>query len=552
MTKRWYAQYDKEVKTSIDFEKFPNLPAYFESSFDKYKDRPAFNNMGHTISFQETRELSNQLANYLTNNLKLKKGDRIAIMMPNCLQNVICLFAALKVGLIVVNVNPIYTPRELEHQLKDSGATTIIIFENAMLTLEKCIKNTPIKNVICTKLGDSLPFPKSAIINFVIKHIKKMVPKWNIPNTIWFNDTLKNQPTTFEMPEISKDCIAFLQYTGGTTGLAKGAILTHENVLSNLLQCSAWFDFALSDDGDVIINALPICHIFSLVAVCFSGFVNGCENVLITNPKDLKTFIGVLRKFQFASFAGVNTLFKKLMEHPDFVKVDFSKLRMCASGGMATEEAVARRWKEITGNTLLEGYGLTECSPVVLFNPILTETFSGKTGLPLPETDVQIRDENGKEVPVGEVGEICVSGPQVMKGYWNHEEETKQVFYEDGYLKTGDMAYMDERGYFKIVDRKKDMIIVSGFNVYPTEVENVIANNDKVFEVAAIGVPDETTGEAVKIFVVKHDDSLTKEELLEYCRENLTNYKVPKIIEFRTEELPKTPVGKILRRELQG
>ena len=552
MTKTWYSEYDEGVETDINFNEFKNLAEFFEHCFEIYKDRPAFHNMGRTTTYKKVRDSSNQLANYLTKNLGLKKGDRVAIMMPNCHQYTICLFACIKAGLVTVNVNPLYTPRELQFQLQDSGSKAIFIFENAMKTLETCFSKTPVVHVICTKLGDSLPFPKSAILNFVIKYVKKMVPPWKLSHVIWFNDILKGQPKTFEIPHISKESTAFLQYTGGTTGISKGAILTHNNVMSNILQTKAWFGHILDKNGEININPLPLCHIFSLVAICFLSISSGSLNILITNPRDIKTFIGILRKWKFTSISAVNTLYKKMMEHPDFNKIDFSHLKMCCSGGMATEEVVAERWEQLTGKVLLEGYGLTECSPVVLFNPLGAKSFSGKTGLPVPCSDVQIRNDQGQETPLGDVGEICVHGPHVMKGYWNHEEETKNAFYDDGYLKTGDMGFMDEKGYVKIVDRKKDMIIVSGFNVYPTEIENVVTKNHKVFEAAAIGIPDETTGEAIKLFVVKHDDDLTEKELIDYCRENLTNYKIPKIIEFSTEELPKTPVGKILRRELKG
>jgi len=551
MEKKWYKSYDKEVNTIIDLDQFENLPHYFDNIFKKYDDRPAFVNMYEPLTFRETDEQSNQLANYLTKELKLKKGDRVAIMMPNCLQYPLCLFAILKAGYVVVNVNPLYTPRELEYQLNDSGAKAIILWENSMKTLETCLSKTSIEHIICTKLGDRLPFPKSLIINTVIKYVKRMVPSWNIPNIIWFNDTLKNMSKTFEQPKISKECHAFLQYTGGTTGISKGAILTHKNVLANILQSVNWYGFKVSDEGEVAINALPLSHIFALVAICFTSLSTGSCNVLITNPRDINSFVGILTKTKFSNISGVNTLFKKIMEHPNFSKIDTSTIKMCASGGMATEEAVAKRWEKMTGSILLEGYGLTECSPTVLFNPINTTEFTGMTGLPLPETDVEIRDKNGTEVPEGEVGELCVSGPQVMMGYWKHEEETKKVFHDDGFIRTGDMAYMDSRGYVKIVDRKKDMILVSGFNVYPTELENVITKHPKVFEAAVIGVPDETTGEAIKLIVVKHDDDLTEKELYQFCKDNLTNYKIPKIIEFREEELPKTPVGKILKRVLQ-
>ncbi len=551
MERKWYQSYDKEVKKEVDLDKYDNLPHIFDEMFHKYPDKDAFISMGHSITFRETDEQSNRLANYLTNELKLKKGDRVGIMMPNCLQYPLCLFAVLKAGLVVVNINPLYTPRELEYQLNDAGVRAIFAWEPAMKTLETCLSKTAVEHIICTKLGDLLPFPKGFIINSVIKYVKKMVPKWDIPNVIWFNDTLKNMSPQFEKPAISQDCNAFLQYTGGTTGVSKGAILTHRNILANIQQSLNWYEFKADEGQEIVINALPLSHIFSLVAICFCTLIIGGVNVLITNPRDIDTFVGVLSKIKFTNLSGVNTLFKKIMDHPNFSKIDTSDLKYCVSGGMATEEAVAKRWEKHTGTILLEGYGLTECSPTVLFNPINNKEFSGMTGLPLPQTDVQIRDEFGKEMPEGEIGEICVSGPQVMKGYWNHEEETKKVFHEDGYLRTGDMAYMDARGYVKIVDRGKDMILVSGFNVYPTELENVITKHPKVFEAAAIGVPDESTGEAIKLIVVKHDEDLTEEELRAFCKENLTNYKIPKIVEFRKEELPKTPVGKILKRALR-
>jgi long-chain acyl-CoA synthetase len=472
--------------------------------------------------------------------------------MPNILQYPVALFGILRAGMVAVNVNPLYTPRELEHQMKDSGAVAIVIFENACHTLQSVLPHTEIKYVITTSIGDMLGFPKSLIVNFVIKKIKKMIPEWSIPNTIHFNNALKSADASkFRKPVLTKNDIAFLQYTGGTTGVAKGAILLHKNIIANICQARAWISPLVNLGEEIIITPLPLYHIFSLTANCFVFGSIGALNILITNPRDLPGFIKELKKWKFTAFTGVNTLFNGLLNNPEFKTVDFSSLKLTLGGGMAVQKSVAERWKETTGKALIEAYGLTETSPAACINPMDLKNFNGFIGLPISSTDVEIKDDLEKTLPLGENGEICVKGPQVMPGYWNRDDETAKVMTKDGFLKTGDIGVMNADGFIKIVDRKKDMIIVSGFNVYPNEIEEVVSQHPKVFEVAAIGVPDEKTSEAIKLFIVKKDESLTAEEILAFCRENLTNYKIPRHVEFRTD-LPKTNVGKILRKDLRG
>jgi long-chain acyl-CoA synthetase len=482
--------------------------------------------------------------------LKLPKGARIALMMPNLLQYPVCLYGALRAGYTVVNCNPLYTERELEHQLKDSGAEAIVIVENFASVLDKVIARTPVKHVLVTQLGDMLDFPKRMIVNLVVKRIKKMVPAWNLPDAIELRDALiEGGRYPLKPVDVGHEDIAFLQYTGGTTGVSKGAMLTHRNIIANLQQAHAWIAAALRDD-ELIVTALPLYHIFALTANCLTFFKIGATNLLITNPRDIPGFVKEIGKYPFTTITGVNTLFNAMINNPEFAKIDLSKLHLTLGGGMAVQRAVAERWKQITGVTLIEAYGLTETSPAATMNPLDMPEYNGCIGLPISSTEVTIRDDDGKQVAMGEPGELCIRGPQVMKGYWNRPDETAKVIMDDGFLRTGDVAIMDSNGYFKIVDRKKDMILVSGFNVYPNEIEDVLAMHPGVLESAAVGVPDDKTGEAIKIFVVKKDPNLTEASIVEHCRAHLTGYKVPRQISFRTE-LPKTNVGKILRRQLR-
>jgi long-chain acyl-CoA synthetase len=547
----WLAHYPAGIPAQIDVDEFSSIPAVLEASIRKFRDRPAFANMGKTLTYAQIDEASGQLAAYLLGELKLKKGDRVAIMMPNCLQYPIATFGILRAGLTVVNVNPMYTPRELRHQLVDSGATVILVLDNFGRTVQQAAEGTAIRHVITTGLGDLLGFPKGAIVNFVLKHVKKMVPDYDLPGAVRFNDAL-TLGQRHELPEISitPDDIAFLQYTGGTTGVAKGAMLTHRNLVANMQQAAAWVSQLVNEGGEIIITALPLYHIFSLTANGLVFMKIGALNYLITNPRDMPGFVKELSKVKFTAITGVNTLFNGLLNTPGFDKVDFSRLRLTLGGGMAVQRAVAERWKQVTGVTLVEAYGLTETSPAACINPMDLAEYNGSIGLPVPSTDACIKDEAGAMLPVGSVGELCIQGPQVMKGYWNRPEDTAQVIDADGWLHTGDMARMEETGFFYIVDRKKDMILVSGFNVYPNEVEDVIAMMPGVLEVAAVGVPDEKSGEAVKLVIVKKDPGLTIEQVKAHARENLTGYKQPRHVEFR-DELPKSNVGKILRRELR-
>jgi long-chain acyl-CoA synthetase len=472
-------------------------------------------------------------------------------MMPNILQYPIALFGVLRAGLIAVNVNPLYTPRELEHQLKDSGAKAIIIFANSALTLEKILPQTSVKHVLVTQIGDMLNFPKNYIVNFVLKNVKKMVPDYNLPNALDFKTCVqKGDESQLKPVSLTHNDIAFLQYTGGTTGVAKGAILTHGNIVSNMLQAKAWIKNFIADGQEIVITPLPLYHIFSLTANCFVFSGIGALNILITNPRDIPGFVKELKKWKFTAFTGVNTLFNGLLNNEEFRKLDFSSLKVTLGGGMAVQKAVADKWKQVTNRPLIEAYGLTETSPAACINPMTLKDYNGFIGLPISSTEIEIKNDNGEALPIGEVGEICIRGPQVMKGYWMRPEETEKVMTTDNYFRSGDLGFMNAEGYVKIVDRKKDMILVSGFNVYPNELEDVICMNPKVLEAAAVGIPDEKSGEAVKIYVVKKDQSLTSEELMKYCRENLTSYKLPRHIEFKTE-LPKTNVGKILRKDLR-
>ena len=551
MEKLWLNSYEQGVNAEIDITQYSSISDVFRQSVEKFAHQPAFQNMGKTLTYAEVGKLAENFASYLQNVLKLPRGERVAIMLPNLLQYPIALFGILQAGLVAVNTNPLYTPRELEHQLKDSGATTIIVLENFANTLELVLPRTQIKHVIVASVGEMFGFFKGTLMNFVLRKIKKMVPEYRISGAIPFQTTLKEGAAhTFRPVTLTREDTALLQYTGGTTGVAKGAILSHGNICANMLQAKEWIKNQLREGKETVIAALPLYHIFALT-VNLMIFTNaGSKIILITNPRDMKGFIGELKKERISVFIGVNTLFNGMVNQPDFAAVDFSNLRLTLGGGMATQKAVAEKWKKITGTPIVEAYGLTEASPGVCCNPLNIEAYSGGIGLPVPSTEVELRDADGKEVPVGQPGELWVRGPQVMKGYWNRPEETAKTIDARGFLETGDIAVMDEKGWLKLVDRKKDLIVVSGFNVYPNEIEEVISHNDKVMEVACIGVPNEKTGEALKVFVVKKDPSLTKEELIEFCRTELTAYKVPKDIEFR-DELPKSNVGKILRRELR-
>ena len=551
MEKLWLKSYEQGVNHEIDISQYSSISDVFRQSVEKFADKPAFQNMGKTLTYAEVGKLATDFASYLQNVLKLPRGERVAIMMPNVLQYPIVLFGILQAGLVAVNTNPLYTPRELEYQLKDSGATTIVVLENFANTLELVLPRTQIKHVIVASIGEMFGMIKGALMNFVIRKVKKMVPEYRIPNTVIFQTALKQgAANTFKPVELTRDDTALLQYTGGTTGLAKGAVLSHGNICANMLQAKEWIKNSLHEGKETVIAALPLYHIFALT-VNLMIFANiGSKIILITNPRDMKGFIGELKKEPISVFIGVNTLFNAMVNRPDFAEVDFSRLKLTLGGGMATQRAVAEKWKKITGTPIVEAYGLTEASPGVCCNPLNIEAYSGGIGLPVSSTEVELRDADGKEVPIGQPGELWVRGPQVMKGYWNRPEETAKAIDARGFLETGDIAVMDEKGWLKLVDRKKDLIVVSGFNVYPNEIEEVVAGNDKVLEVACVGVASEKTGEAIKIFVVRKDPSLTKEELIDFCRKELTAYKVPKDIEFR-DELPKSNVGKILRRELR-
>jgi len=547
----WLQSYPNGVPAEIDVNEFHSVSAVFDASVAKFRDRPAYSSFGKVLTYGETDALVEQFAAYLLGELKLKKGDRVALMMPNCLQYPVATFGVLRAGLTVVNVNPLYTARELKHQLVDSGAAVLVVVDNFGDTVQQVIADTPIKQVITTGLGDMLGL-KGVVVNFVLKYIKKMVPNYTLRGAIRFNQALKlGSGHTLPKVELDHDDVAFLQYTGGTTGVAKGAMLTNRNLVANMQQASAWISASGIEMGkEWIITALPLYHIFALTAngLVFMKF-GGC-NHLITNPRDMKGFVKELKATRFTAITGVNTLFNGLLNTPGFDEVDFSSLKVTLGGGMAVQRAVAERWKKVTGVTLVEAYGLTETSPAACINPLNLAEYNGAIGLPIPSTDACVKDDAGKTLAAGEVGELCIKGPQVMKGYWQRPEDTAQAVDAEGWLHTGDMARMDEQGFFYIVDRKKDMILVSGFNVYPNEVEDVIAMMPGVLEVAAVGVPDEKSGEVVKVVIVKKDPNLTAEMVKEHARANLTGYKHPRIVEFR-KELPKTNVGKILRRELR-
>ena len=555
MTERiWLADYPAGVPADIDPSQYPSLVALLENSFKQYADRTAYSFMGKDISYAETDAQSRALGAYLQS-LGLARGDRVAIMMPNVPQYPATVAAILRAGYVVVNVNPLYTARELEHQMKDSGAKAIVIIENFAATLQKCIANTQIKHVVLASMGDRLGGLKGMIVNFVVRKVKKLVPAFSLPGAVRYNDAIaKGQGAPFSAPQIGPDDVAVLQYTGGTTGVAKGAVLLHRNLIANVLQSEAWNDPVMKQipagEQPTGVCALPLYHIFAFTVNMMLSLRNGGKTILIPNPRDLPAVLKELSKHKFHSFPAVNTLFNGLANHPDFNTVDWSHLKVSVGGGMAVQGAVAKLWLEKTGCPICEGYGLSETSPSATCNPVTSKEFSGTIGLPLPSTYIKILDDNGHEVPLGQAGEIAIKGPQVMAGYWQRPDETAKVMTADGYFKSGDIGIMDERGYTKIVDRKKDMILVSGFNVYPNEIEDVVAGMPGVLEVAAVGVPDEKMGEAVKLVIVKKDPGLTEDAVRKFCHDNLTGYKRPRVIEFR-DELPKTPVGKVLRRELR-
>ena len=550
MDKVWLKNYPDGVPAEADVDAYGSIVSLFEESVRQFADRPAYSNFGVTITYRELDERSRALAAYLQG-LGFDPGDRVSIMMPNLLSNPVAIFGVLLAGLTVVNTNPLYTARELEHQLNDSGARAIVIVENFASTLAEVIGRTRVEHVILVRMGDGLGFPKSALINFVVRRVKKMVPAFSLPGAVPFARALdQGRGKTLRPSGAGRDDIAFLQYTGGTTGVAKGAALSHGNVVSNLQQTSSWIGRQFEPGQEVFVTALPLYHIFSLVSNCLIGMKYGALNVLITNPRDMPAFVKTIAGLRFSVITGVNTLYNGLLNTPGFESVDFSRLKLAVGGGMAMQRAVAERWRSVTGVPVVEAYGLTETSPAAVANRLDQSEFTGSIGLPLPSTEVSIRDDDGNEVGVDTPGELCVRGPQVMQGYWGRPDATAEVISDDGWLRTGDMAVIDEEGYLRIVDRKKDMIIVSGFNVYPNEIEDVVALHPGVLEVGAVGVADERSGEVPKIVVVKKDPGLTSEDLIEHCRKQLTGYKIPRHVEFR-DELPKTNVGKVLRRELR-
>jgi len=549
----WLESYPPGVPAQIDASRYASIRDIFAESCGRFGDAPAFTCMGRTLSFNELERLARDFGSWLQNVAKLPRGARVAIMSPNLLQYPVALFGALRAGYTVVNCNPLYTPRELEHQLKDSGAEAIVILENFAKTLQAVVVQTQVKTIVTTQVGDLLGFPRSAIVNFAVKRVKKMVPEWSLPGAVAFPQALAaGRGHRLEEPALGHDDLAFLQYTGGTTGVSKGAMLTHGNIVSNLLQTSGWWGTGLVEGKEVVITALPLYHIFALTGNCLVFMKIGGHNILITNPRDLPNFVKELAKYPFTAITGVNTLFNALLNTPGFGGLDFSTLKMSLGGGMAVQRAVAERWKKVTGKPLVEAYGLTETSPGACINPVVPGAeYNGFAGLPIPSTVVTIRDEAAHALPLGETGEICIAGPQVMKGYWNRPDETAKVMTPDGAFRTGDIGFMTPEGYVKIVDRKKDMILVSGFNVYPNEVEDVVAMMPGVLECCAVAAPDDHSGEKVRVVIVRKDPALTAEQVIAHCKQHLTGYKVPKVVEF-WKELPKTNVGKVLRREVKN
>jgi long-chain acyl-CoA synthetase len=551
MEKIWLKNYPEGVPAEINPEQFPSLKHLFEEACRKYAAKPAFTNMGRTLNYAEMDELTRRFGAWLQKEAGLKKGDRIAIMMPNVLQYPIATFGALRAGLTVVNTNPLYTPREVEHQLNDSGATVMLIYDGAGATVQQALPKTSVKKVIVTSIGDMLGFPKGLIVNLVLRHVKKMVPAYDLPGAVQFKDVLsRGASLKLDPVEVGPEDIAFLQYTGGTTGVAKGAVLTHRNLVANTLQMVAWMPELERIEDTVVITALPLYHIFALTTNCLAFTYVGGQNVLITNPRDTKAFVEELGKVRFTFITGVNTLYNTLLNTPGFERLDFSSLKVAMGGGMAVQAAVSERWRKLTGRDICQGWGLTETSPVATANRYDETRFTGSIGYPIPSTEIAVVDDDGNPLPIGQSGELCVRGPQVMRGYWNRPEETAKVMLPGGWLRTGDIGRMDEKGLSYIEDRKKDMILVSGFNVYPNEIEGVVAGMPEVLEVAAVAQDDEKSGEIVALFVVKKDPSLTAEQVIAFCKKELTGYKVPRVIYFR-DELPKTNVGKILRRELR-
>jgi long-chain acyl-CoA synthetase len=551
MEKIWLKNYPVGVPAEINPDRYPALTDMFVQACQKYANKPAFVNLGTALTYAETYAAAQHFAAYLQQKLGCRKGERIALMMPNLIQYPVAMLGAFFAGMVVVNVNPLYTARELEHQLRDAGATCIVVLANFASVLQDVVPKIPLKHVIVTEVGDMFPWWKAAIVNAVVKHVKKMVPAWSIPGAIPFRQVIaEGKHLTLQPVGLTGQDIAFLQYTGGTTGVAKGAVLTHRNMVANVEQALSWVAPLMKGRDEIIVTALPLYHIFSLTANCLMFFNVGAMNILITNPRDIQGFIKELGKYQFTAITGVNTLFNALLNNPAFAALDFSHLHLTLGGGMAVQQAVAERWKKITGKPLLEAYGLTETSPAVTINPLDLPEYNGSIGLPISSTEVSFRDEAGNEVPFGEVGELCVRGPQVMREYWQRPDETANVFCADGFLRTGDLATIDTRGFVYLKERKKDMILVSGFNVYPNEIEDVIAKLPGVLEVAVVGVPSANSGETVKAVIVKKDPALTEADVKNYCHEQLTPYKIPKIIEFR-DALPKSNVGKILRRELR-
>lgn len=552
MEKPWLKNYPEGSEHELNTSEYDSILDMFDKAVREHPDRAAYINMGKVLTFRKLEERSRAFAAYLQNELKLERGERVALMMPNLLQYPIALFGILRAGLVVVNVNPLYTPRELEHQLQDSGAKAIVVVSNFASTLEKVVFNTDVKHVILTRMGDQLSFGKRTLVNFVVKYVKKLVPKYKLPNAVTFREVLSvGKYRQYVRPQIERDNLAFLQYTGGTTGVAKGAMLSHGNIIVNVFQ-SKWIAYPFVGDRHrerLAILALPLYHVFALTVNCLLFVELGITAVLITNPRDIPGFVKELKKYPFVAITGVNTLFNALLNNENFKEVNFSSLKLSVGGGMAIQQAVATRWHEITGCNIIEGYGMTECSPLIAACPVNVVKHNGSIGVPVPNTDIKIIKEDGTEAAIGEAGELWVKGEQVMQGYWQRPEASAEVI-KDGWMATGDIVVMDESYSLRIVDRKKDMILVSGFNVYPNEIEDVVMLNYKVSEVVAIGVPNEVSGETIKIFVVKKDESLTRDELRQHCRQHLTGYKIPKDIEFR-EELPKSNVGKILRRVLR-
>jgi long-chain acyl-CoA synthetase len=551
MERIWLKQYPDGIPADVDVAAYSSLKDILAASVTRFADLPAYGNMGVTITFRELDQMSRDFAAYLQKVAGLRKGDRMAIMLPNLLQYPIALFGAQRAGVVVVNTNPLYTARELEHQLKDSGATAIVVLENFAHTLEQVLARTPVRTIITTQIGDLFPAFKRMLTNLVVKHVKKMVPEWHLAQAITFNEALAaGRAQALDDVPVHPDDLAFLQYTGGTTGIAKGAMLTQGNMVANVQQVAAWIARDLLDGKEVAIIPLPLYHIYATTTnLCFMKI--GARSELITNPRDIPAFLHTLRKVPFTAMIGVNTLYNALLNAPGFADLNLRQLKIVSAGGMAVQRAVAERWKRMTGVPIVEGYGLTETAPVVIANPLNIVDWTGNIGVPIPSTEAAILDEDGSPMPLNAVGEIAIRGPQVMKGYWNRPDETAKVFTRDGWFRTGDMGFMNELGQVKITDRKKDMIIVSGFKVFPNEVEDVVMMHPGVLEVAAVGVPDERSGELVKIVVVKKDPAVTERELVDHCRLHLTSYKVPRIVEFRSEPLPKTPIGKILRRELR-